>query len=131
MRPPGLSAVPALRKHPDWSGLDHRFIVGRHHITTPTILPCPTPVAASTAQLLLLLLLLPNCCCCLTAAAATAAAQPPLLQDEAVEKLELLQQRVRMVKALFRDKTQTEFIIATIPTYLGVNESSRCGRGGL
>ncbi|PNW69686.1 hypothetical protein CHLRE_24g755097v5, partial [Chlamydomonas reinhardtii] len=46
-------------------------------------------------------------------------------QDEAVEKLELLQQRVRMVKALFRDKTQTEFIIATIPTYLGVNESSR------
>ncbi|KAG2424744.1 hypothetical protein HYH02_015126, partial [Chlamydomonas schloesseri] len=46
-------------------------------------------------------------------------------QDEAVEKLELLQQRVRMVKALFRDRAQTEFIIATIPTYLGVNESSR------
>lgn len=46
-------------------------------------------------------------------------------QDEAVQKLELLQQRVRMVKQLFRDKSQTEFIIATIPTYLGVNESSR------
>lgn len=42
-----------------------------------------------------------------------------------MQKLELLQQRVRMVKQLFRDKSQTEFIIATIPTYLGVNESSR------
>lgn len=49
------------------------------------------------------------------------------LQDEAVQKLELLQQRVRLVKQLFRDKSQTEFIIATIPTFLGVNESSRWG----
>ena len=37
----------------------------------------------------------------------------------------LLQERVRMVKRLFRDKSQTEFIIATIPTMLGINESSR------
>ena len=29
------------------------------------------------------------------------------------------------MKDLFRDPTQTEFIIATIPTYLGVNESGR------
>ncbi|GLI62585.1 hypothetical protein VaNZ11_005259 [Volvox africanus] len=46
-------------------------------------------------------------------------------QDEAVEKLELLQKRVRLVKSLFRDATQTEFIIATIPTFLGINESAR------
>ncbi|KAG2485745.1 hypothetical protein HYH03_015554 [Edaphochlamys debaryana] len=46
-------------------------------------------------------------------------------QDELIEKLELLQQRVRMVKHLFRDASQTEFIIATIPTFLGVNESAR------
>ena len=30
-----------------------------------------------------------------------------------------------MVRDLFRDKKQTEFVIATIPTTLGVNESSR------
>ncbi|GIM05812.1 hypothetical protein Vretimale_10202 [Volvox reticuliferus] len=46
-------------------------------------------------------------------------------QDEAVEKLELLQTRVRLVKSLFRDASQTEFIIATIPTFLGINESAR------
>ncbi|KAG1670431.1 hypothetical protein FOA52_010167 [Chlamydomonas sp. UWO 241] len=46
-------------------------------------------------------------------------------QDEVVEKLEQLQERVRIVKTLFRDKETTEFIIATIPTYLGVNESGR------
>ncbi|KXZ50739.1 hypothetical protein GPECTOR_15g424 [Gonium pectorale] len=46
-------------------------------------------------------------------------------QDEAVTKLEALQSRVRLVKQLFRDASQTEFIIATIPTFLGVNESSR------
>ncbi|GIL66494.1 hypothetical protein Vafri_20017 [Volvox africanus] len=46
-------------------------------------------------------------------------------QDEAVEKLELLQRRVRLVKSLFRDASQTEFIIATIPTFLGINESAR------
>ena len=30
-----------------------------------------------------------------------------------------------MVRDLFRNKEQTEFIIATIPTMLGINESSR------
>ena len=30
-----------------------------------------------------------------------------------------------MVKELFRDKELTEFIIATIPTVLGINESRR------
>lgn len=35
------------------------------------------------------------------------------------------QERIRMVKRLFRDASQTEFIIATIPTVLGINESSR------
>lgn len=30
-----------------------------------------------------------------------------------------------MVKELFRDKEFTEFIIATIPTVLGINESRR------
>ena len=30
-----------------------------------------------------------------------------------------------MVKELFRDKDLTEFIIATIPTVLGINESRR------
>ena len=47
------------------------------------------------------------------------------MQDEAVAKLELLQQRVCIVQSLFRDSSQTEFIIATIPTFLGVNESGR------
>lgn len=46
-------------------------------------------------------------------------------QDEAVDKLEQLQDSIRLVKALFRDKEATEFIIATIPTVLGVNESGR------
>lgn len=30
-----------------------------------------------------------------------------------------------MVRDLFRDKDTTEFVIATIPTVLGVNESGR------
>lgn len=30
-----------------------------------------------------------------------------------------------MVKDLFRDSKQTEFVIATIPSVLGVNESAR------
>ena len=30
-----------------------------------------------------------------------------------------------MVRDLFRDRSQTEFIIATIPTVLGVKESDR------
>lgn len=37
----------------------------------------------------------------------------------------VLQERIRGVKALFRDKSQTEFIIATIPTQLGIAESKR------
>jgi anion-transporting ArsA/GET3 family ATPase len=35
------------------------------------------------------------------------------------------QESVLMVKDLFRDAEQTEFVIATIPTVLGVNESAR------
>jgi arsenite/tail-anchored protein-transporting ATPase len=35
------------------------------------------------------------------------------------------QDSVQMVKDLFRDADQTEFVIATIPTVLGVNESAR------
>ena len=30
-----------------------------------------------------------------------------------------------MVRDLFRDASQTEFVIATVPTVLGVNESAR------
>lgn len=33
-----------------------------------------------------------------------------------------------MVRDLFRDPTQTEFVIATIPTVLAVNESARLAR---
>jgi len=36
-----------------------------------------------------------------------------------------LQERIRGVKSLFRDASQTEFIIATIPTQLGIAESKR------
>ena len=36
-----------------------------------------------------------------------------------------MQDSVVMVKELFRDKELTEFIIATIPTVLGINESRR------
>ncbi|WIA41436.1 hypothetical protein OEZ86_005016 [Tetradesmus obliquus] len=46
-------------------------------------------------------------------------------QDEVVAKLEKMQERIRGVKSLFRDASQTEFIIATIPTQLGINESRR------
>ena len=37
----------------------------------------------------------------------------------------VLQDSVIMVRDLFRSEDQTEFIIATIPTMLGVNESAR------
>ena len=37
----------------------------------------------------------------------------------------LLQDSVAMVRDLFRDQQSTEFIIATIPTVLGVRESAR------
>jgi arsenite-transporting ATPase len=40
----------------------------------------------------------------------------------------LLQESIRLVKRLFRDQEATEFIIATIPTVLGVNESGRLVR---
>ncbi|KAK9796986.1 hypothetical protein WJX73_007189 [Symbiochloris irregularis] len=46
-------------------------------------------------------------------------------QDEAVAKLEGLRDSVGMVRDLFRDQQSTEFIIATIPTVLGVRESAR------
>jgi hypothetical protein len=35
------------------------------------------------------------------------------------------QERIRGVRTLFRDASQTEFIIATIPTQLGIAESRR------
>lgn len=40
-------------------------------------------------------------------------------------KLEELKAKVIEVRELFRDKTQTEFVIATIPTVMAVNESRR------
>jgi arsenite-transporting ATPase len=46
-------------------------------------------------------------------------------QDAAVEKLENLKKRLQEVKDLFRNKDTTEFIIATIPTVLGISESGR------
>jgi arsenite-transporting ATPase len=36
-----------------------------------------------------------------------------------------LQESIRGVRDLFRDASQTEFIIATIPTQLGIAESKR------
>jgi arsenite-transporting ATPase len=36
--------------------------------------------------------------------------------------------RVRTARDLFRDADQTEFVIATIPTMLGINESSRLAK---
>lgn len=44
---------------------------------------------------------------------------------EQVDKLEQLQMSIRQVSSLFRDPKSTEFIIATIPTMLAVNESVR------
>ena len=44
---------------------------------------------------------------------------------QAVVKLEELKAKVIEVRDLFRDKTQTEFVIATIPTVMAVNESRR------
>ena len=37
----------------------------------------------------------------------------------------VVQESVAMVRELFRDQDATEFIIATIPTVLGINESAR------
>lgn len=36
-----------------------------------------------------------------------------------------MQERIRGVRSLFRDAAQTEFVIATIPTQLGIAESRR------
>ena len=45
--------------------------------------------------------------------------------NSAVDRLEQLQASIRKVKELFHDPDALEFVIATIPTVLGVNESSR------
>jgi arsenite-transporting ATPase len=42
-----------------------------------------------------------------------------------VDRLEELRESIRQVSRLFRDESSTEFIIATIPTMLAVNESIR------
>lgn len=49
-------------------------------------------------------------------------------QDAAADKLEALQASVRTVRELFHDEKTTEFVIATIPTVLGVSESERLAR---
>ncbi|GMH39761.1 hypothetical protein BSKO_07659 [Bryopsis sp. KO-2023] len=46
-------------------------------------------------------------------------------QATAIDRLEMLQNRIDLVKLLFQNEKTTEFIIATIPTVLGINESSR------
>lgn len=46
-------------------------------------------------------------------------------EGDAVDKLEQLQMNIRQVKDLFHDTQATEFVIATIPTVLGINESAR------
>jgi len=46
-------------------------------------------------------------------------------QDVAERKLEELKASVKEVRDLFRDQSQTEFIIATIPTVMAANESMR------
>ncbi|KAK9864792.1 hypothetical protein WJX84_010423 [Apatococcus fuscideae] len=46
-------------------------------------------------------------------------------QDEAVEKLQRLQDSVRGVRDLFHNADVMELVIATIPTMLGMNESAR------
>lgn len=43
----------------------------------------------------------------------------------AVDKLELLKQRMVMVREIFRNKESTEFVIVTIPTVMAINESGR------
>ncbi|KAL4528152.1 hypothetical protein Ndes2437B_g00259 [Nannochloris sp. 'desiccata'] len=49
-------------------------------------------------------------------------------QGDAVDKLEQMQISIRQVKDLFHDPQATEFVIATIPTMLAVNESARLVR---
>ncbi|MHA2029566.1 MAG: ArsA family ATPase [Candidatus Kariarchaeaceae archaeon] len=46
-------------------------------------------------------------------------------KDNTVEVLEALKESMGVVRRLFRDKVRTEFIIATIPTIMAINESER------
>ena len=46
-------------------------------------------------------------------------------KDNTVEVLEALKESMGIVRKLFRDKERTEFIIATIPTIMAINESER------
>lgn len=46
-------------------------------------------------------------------------------KDNTVEILEALKESMGIVRRLFRDKERTEFIIATIPTIMAINESER------
>lgn len=49
-------------------------------------------------------------------------------QDDIISKLEGMRARVRTARDLFRDPSQTEFVIATVPTVLGINESARLAK---
>ncbi|KAK4764715.1 hypothetical protein SAY86_025805 [Trapa natans] len=46
-------------------------------------------------------------------------------QQDAVDKLERLRERMIKVRELFHDSESTEFVIVTIPTMMAVSESSR------
>ena len=46
-------------------------------------------------------------------------------RDNTLEILEALKESMGVVRELFRDKVRTEFIIATIPTIMAINESER------
>jgi arsenite-transporting ATPase len=46
-------------------------------------------------------------------------------KDNTIEVLEALKESMGIVRRLFRDKERTEFIIATIPTIMAINESER------
>lgn len=45
--------------------------------------------------------------------------------DSATDKLELLKERMVMVREIFRNKEATEFVIVTIPTVMAISESGR------
>jgi arsenite-transporting ATPase len=46
-------------------------------------------------------------------------------RDNTLEVLEALKESMGVVRQLFRDQVRTEFIIATIPTIMAINESER------
>ncbi|MCO5567432.1 hypothetical protein L7F22_021123 [Adiantum nelumboides] len=48
--------------------------------------------------------------------------------DSATSKLELLKERMVMVREIFRNKESTEFVIVTIPTVMAISESGRLHR---